>query len=443
MNARSLVLSLVALFLLVTGQNAAAQTPSTQPPPDSLAVSPYGVDMVTGIYRNESSDLVIGDPASGGIEYRLANAPVDFSTVRVSNWFYRIKVDAPNCFEGTCAPDRMVSLFNLGVSKSWISYNDGFPPFYETGARSEGVSKLERNSSGAFVFTATDGTIIEFYSPSGLFSYAKTIRRPDGVRYDIVYANASSPGSGMRVTSNTGYQLIEQSGRSKVCVLNIAVTAAQTGFTCPVSATSVSYSSTSTSNWSKTDPLGGVETWASTNNGTVTGTRPGYTQPWITMTIGGIGVSGGFGANPVVTQQVLSSGPTVSYNYEELAFFEVEGSTSQPQFGRGISWTLNSTDTTTLQWGVNDCCVIGSPAPPPRVTPGPITVTDPIGRVTSTEYNGGVIPYTTIASRTLPSGMRQTFGYGIGGTIDIVTTSPSTGSGETPLTKQYVHDCTN
>jgi len=39
--------------------------------------------------------------------------------------------------------------------------------------------------------------------------------------------------------------------------------------------------------------------------------------------------------------------------------------------------------------------------------------------------------------------MKESFTYGTGGTIDQVVTSPSAGSSETPLTKQFVHDCTN
>lgn len=254
MSLRSFALSLVALLLAVSGQAALAQTTAaTQPPPDSLAVSPYGVDMVTGIYRDEATDLVIGDPDNGGIAYRRASALEDNFLRRRSNWYFRIQVKVRKS-----NPEANVSLFSMGVSKTWISYDSGAPPYYEIGARTEGVSLLTKNAAGEFVYTAPDASVITFNAPgSDGLSYARKITRPDGIEYTLTYGNGSSPGAGLKVASSTGYMLIEEANGLKACVLNLTTTTAPAGFVCPASATSVTYTSTGALDWTSTNAMGG------------------------------------------------------------------------------------------------------------------------------------------------------------------------------------------
>ena len=440
------LLALVALMTGVGSTPASAQTPMTQPPPDSMALSPYGVDMVSGTYRDETTDLVIGDPSAGGIEYKRANVKYDYTMIRTSNWDYRIKVQPAFCRYNTtppCNPERTVSLFSMGVSKSWVSPNFGTPPYYEVGARTEGISELVKNTAGEMVFTGPDATVIEFYpSSDGITSYARKIIRPDGVTYTLTYGNGAVQGNGLKVTSSAGYQLVVEPNGLKACVINLAVSAQASGFVCPSGATTVSYSATGPSNYTKTDALGG-QTVRATSQVSATSwstdmTRPGESQPWMTYISA---MEEGFFITPTVQQQTLPGGPSVVYDYAEQASWEPEGSLNTAQFGRGVSWTVNGTATTELAWGV-DSSFQFQPMPPPRVTPGPISVTDPIDRTTYTTYNGGAAPYTTIASRTSASGVQQSFTYGYGGTIDAITTTPKSGSTLNSATVTYEHDCT-
>lgn len=193
-TVRFLALLLLSIVTLAAAP-ALAQTSTPQPPPDTKAKSPGGVDMVSGQYREETTDLTIGDPAMGGLTFQRVKA--DGDGLR-SNWHYFIKISPVKKINDngivTSAPERYLSVMNSSIGKTWESPDWGFsssPFFVETGARAEGYSTLIRNGSGSnryFAYTATDGTVTTFQTTSdGTNAYATQIARPDGVVYTLTY----------------------------------------------------------------------------------------------------------------------------------------------------------------------------------------------------------------------------------------------------------------
>ena len=320
----------------------------------------------------------------------------------------------------------------MGVSKTWTQY-DGSASFYENGAQSEGITKLEL-VAGRPRFTDTDGSVIDFDTLSNGVYRASKVTRPNGVAYSLTY------GPGMRVVSSVGYALIVEENNLKACVLNLATSPLPGSNVCPVSARSVIYSSGSAQNYTKTDALNGVTSVATTSSGKTTTayTRPGYSEPWQTITSE---YTEGF-ANPVATAQVFADGPNVTYAYSELAFWESDiASPNDPKFGRGVGWTVNSSATTSFTWQVNTSS-IGDPAPPPRVAPGPNRITDALGRVSINHWMGGAGPFTKIDMVSSPEGIVRTYHYGTGGNITSTTTAPKPGSGLDAISTGATYNCT-
>jgi RHS repeat-associated protein len=417
----------MAFAAMLNGAGALAQqAPTVALPPDTQVVSPYGVDMRTGIYADPTTDLVIGDPANGGIEYRRENSVKSSALVeRRSNWDIFIALRTTKD-----AGESYYSLESLAASKNWTSWDFG-NTFIDAGVRTEGISKLEKVGS-VLKFTNTDGSVIDFGAVTSGRYYANKMTMPNGVTYTITYNN------GMRVVSNAGYALIVESGGAKVCVINLATMTLPGSNVCPAGARSVSYTSDAAYTYSKTDPVGGV-TSVSNSGGTVSYVRPGYSQPWLTLSNSS---TEGF-SNLVTTSQAFTGGPTVAYQYQELAVFESEPpSINDPKYGRGMGWTVNLGETTSLTWQL-DTSYQWQPAPPPRVAPGPYSVTDALGRTTINHWVGGVTPYTVIDIRASPEGIVQTYGYGTGGNVTSVTTTPKSGSDQSPVSITSTYDCTH
>jgi len=390
----------------------AQMTPSVLPP-ETVVLSPGGVDLVTGTYRDQSQDLSIGAGSPGGITFVRANRrgmkPV------TSNWQIEIE-KLPARFDQV---EQYYSIRSLGVSKTFVTWDDNI--FYETGD-GDG-SKLQRvpstSTSGLeFLFTAADGTTTRFSGGVGT-----EITRPDGVKFTI---------AGGRVTSNTGYELLMEFGAlgqvTKACVLNNTITASGST-SCPVSAPTVSYTYDSIGRLtSATDPTGAVSTIAYTGSGPYQEMhyKPGQSQPWLTNTTSGIGGQ--------IVSQAFADGRTFSYTYEDMD----QGGWDPPaqvteDSVRGTGWTENGQTTTTLRWGANTM------GPPLHISPGPMEVNYPLGRTVLIEYQGGyATAFGKPTARILPNGRVERFEY----EYQNVTkrTLESAASGEAPLITSATYD---
>lgn len=435
---------LLALAALISAP-ALAQTQPALLPPETAVVSPGGVDMVSGRYRNEATDLGMGSDANGGITFsRVDNKNKPFT----SNWhifFNRDCRHAPG--SNPMTPCTVVwEIESNSVAKSWLELPAGV--FTLQGTPSEGISKLEYVSP-AYRFTAVDGTVYQFENsgPTAGDVWVASITRKDGIVYSFTYDSSGDPVDGnrrlRRVKSNTGYELIlHYTGNgtdriSKACVFNVTVTTPPVANTCPAGVPTVNYAYPVGSNQlsSITDSLGKV--WTIDNQATTRSFfKPGIAAPWVVNSL--ISFEGGGFKHPVVSQQTFADGRTIAYtyeNYENLADPPIVGLES----ARGTGWTDNGTATTALVWEnfqQNDTA-------PQFISPAPVQVTDPLGRITTIDLALGQFqPHGHVLSKTLPNGRKESFQYATGGGLSQRKWDPATGFVDPALITNLTYDCT-
>jgi hypothetical protein len=72
-------------LLLFCPANAWAQASNSAVPPDTAVISPGGVDMVSGQYRDTTRDLAVGPDGTGGLALdRISRGPKLFRTTGTS-----------------------------------------------------------------------------------------------------------------------------------------------------------------------------------------------------------------------------------------------------------------------------------------------------------------------------------------------------------------------
>lgn len=403
-----------------------AQIVSTQPvTPDTKVRSPGGVDMRTGEYAYEATDVSIGQADEGG--FAFVRIPEKYKSF-TSNWHYSI-TKKPNPNGGN-----YYSIEHRAIAKTWYSVDA--TTFREVSSSPDATSKLELFNSGSnkyFVYTDPDGATYRF-SPSsdGANSRIEEIKHPNGITYTFTYGTA-----GFRVQSNRGYQLVVENVAgttkvAKVCVLNIATTTPVSGFVCPAGAAFASYTYSGLRVTSVTDAGGAIATITSnfTNNSTPfteSFYKPGIAQPYVANSYGFDTFSGTF---LHVNQQTLAGGQSLTYNFDALG----TGDLPNGAVILGFGWSENGQNQTSLQWGSYQANSNYRPA----ITPGPSKITDPLGRATDVVYNGA---FTRLVSRKQPSGLREIFGYNANGSITGRNQQPPSGSPDAVLTTSWAYDC--
>lgn len=197
-KVRPRLISGVSALALMMGSSAAfAQTQPT--PPQRYTLDERGVDLVTGQFNHVTQEVVIGDPAQGGLVY---------GRVALNQGWRDLAIGGVTCSNTQC----VVSY--EGVSEIFNIDGQTYVPLVENGAT------LVRNS-GAYVHTSRDGTVATMtdraasapYSEESLLS---SIVRPDGGTRTFNYKTSQPcgatcpPGTAMRlqsVQSNRGYQI--------------------------------------------------------------------------------------------------------------------------------------------------------------------------------------------------------------------------------------------
>lgn len=441
-------------FAIAAWQFATLASAQTQPallPPETAVVSPGGVDMASGRYAEESTDLSMGSDANGGITFTRHN---EKNKPFRSNWHYFLKRDCKRA-PGSAPTDPCTIVWSIesrAISKSYLEDPPGI--FSEQGLPSPGYTKLEYIGGGtsAYRFTANDGTIYQFESGGQNTgnTWVSSITRKDGVIYTLTYdSNGDSEDTTRRlrrVRSNTGYELIlEYTGNgsdkiSKACVINTTVTTPPSGNTCPLNNPDVrtatyTYTGTTFRLASITDPLGKV--WTITNQFstapfTQSYFKPGMGTPWLINTMTPVNI--GYG----VSQQQFADGRTIVYSYENY-----ENTSDPPVPGletmRGAGWTENSTSTTALIWDSFQQCT----ECPQFISPAPVHITDPLGRTTTLDFWAGRFqPHGWLVSKTLPSGRTEYFAYGTQGQLTQRRWVAPTNTADPALTTSFTYDCT-
>jgi len=419
------------------------------PPAEKFAIAPGGVDMRSGRYVYSQTDLAIGAEGAALTLTRSLAQPVvghvdpfgNFS----HNWDILLAEKRINIQQGQFQHgwglDYQIEIVFGGRSQTFRG--EHALPYFDQTARS-GFATLthagDRDGAGAvYTYQTGDGAVAVFRaigsgdcSATLRCAYVSHVTEADGTRYDFGYdaTGGNNTTRLRRVTSNRGHALLlEYDGALvvKACVLNLTLAPAPAANVCPAGAQATStygYTTVQTGSGTRTrlatavEPGGAAWTFVNAPN-TIGFRRPGEATPWLTNGFGERMRDDG-AIDEIMLSQSFADGTSYVYNFEESPF--VPGQV--PQIAGG-TFTDGQGNVTRLRYGfprkpdpqgghgdVGDDGGLTSIVW--QVTPGPVEVTDPLGRVTTSDYcdpntmaqSGGCLVSPLAVSVTDPEGIR-------------------------------------
>lgn len=338
-------------------------------------MTPTGVSLSDGALTFSDTDLAIG-----GLEFqrihqggRMDPRSQPFGPRMTHNYdIYVKRNNRTDCSggPGTCVNyNRPVVHLGQGASISYIDAGNANSYIYsdtDDGLRAD----LKRDSSGAYVYTDSEGTVYTFSSVTASTTNVESIVFPNGRRQDFIAGSSSRI-----VLDSSGYALVMIYGSngkiSTVCGYNRAVTYVSSATTCAGATLKASYGYGSGSEpflTSVTDPRGGVTTYDYTSDISCI-KPPGYTSCKIANVYGS-----GTLWNWQVVQQTLNDGSVWNYAYY--------GDYSKPR----------NPELTVLE-DPSNWTVVTDPAGKAStytfVSSSPYSATDATGQVTQYRYRGG------------------------------------------------------
>lgn len=411
-----------------------AQTPSptNAPPAEKFDTSPGGVDMRSGRYNYSQTDLTIGGEAGLAFTRTLAQQVLGHSSPFGNfshNWDIllsekRVDIEHGKFGAHDGGPDFQIEISFGGMSQSFRSSLSGY---YQVSRGGFGALSWtggsDRSGSGiVYTFQASDGTTALFHAIGTLANaecstqlrcaYIQQLARPDGtvLSFDYDTSGGAHAARLRTVTSSRGYALMLEysSGLvSKACVLNLALQTVPANHLCPAGAQATSTYAYTTNGGasvlaSATDP--GGATWGFTYGaGTMGFVNPGEATAWLTNHLQDWTDDDGL-VTPLVNSQNFADGSSYSYSF----------SSSPPVVGHvssiaGGSFTDTQGHTVSLVYdfptlphpssqGFGNIPDDGGDSLVHQMTPGPVTITDQLGRTTHFDYCD---PY---AATHLPAG---------------------------------------
>jgi hypothetical protein len=425
MNPSSLGAGALCALLATTclASGAHAQTANIAPPAEKFAVAPGGVDMRSGRYVYNQTDLSIGAD-SGGVQLTrtLAQQVVGHTNPFANfshNWDVMVTEKKINLTTGIMKhtvgqPDYQIEFNFGGRSQTFRAYAAAsFDNVSRAGfAQISPVISTNATRAGAglvYTLVTDDGTTAVF-RPMGSAdcssvircAYVSDITDADGTKLTFGYdAPGGTNATRLRsVTSNRGYALLfEYAGAlvSKACVLNLTIAPKPANNVCPAGVPTSIYAyenvAGETRLASATDAGGGV--WGFVNGLESIGfVKPGQPAPWLTNMYTNKMNDEGL-VTQIVYQQNFADGSRYDYG-----FFETPPVKDQLPSIAGGTFSDAQGHTTTLRYdfpikphgqqgyGNVDGGGFNEPTSPIvfSVTPGPVEVTDPLGRVTTSDY---------------------------------------------------------
>jgi RHS repeat-associated protein len=477
------VRGLVPAFALAASAFAAAagaQAPLAKVPAETLAIAPTGVDMRTGRFAHQETDLSIGgEGETGGLALtRIAAANVpghlnpfgNFS----SNWDVMVveaRVDLAQA--GTVAgSDYRITVHFGGRTQTFTGLNgwSGVVPASRTGNALMSASGLLADAGTVYTFTASDGTVVTF-RPIGSAdcsdglrcAFVSSIVYPDGTRLAFDYAyDSSRAGNRARlksVTSSRGYALLfEGAGSlvSKACPLNLAQAVLPADGLCPASAPAALYGYAGTRLASATVSGRGTSAYTYDDTAHTMGfVKPGQTLPWMVTTLGTfldeMGVE-----ETIVLNQARVDGQTYAYTW-----FSRAPKQGLPPVLAGGRYVNATGQTLIVRYGHPE-----TPPPPCsthpcpvrkiedlvyQTTTGPDLISDELQRQTESDYcepmnatPGCVVG--DLRSFTVPSGMKTDLDYDAYRNLTRVVRHPRPlpdGSVPPDIVTSATYDCAN
>jgi hypothetical protein len=419
------------LAAAIPGGAALAQTVNVAPPPEKFAVAPGGVDMRSGRYVYNQTDLSIGGGAlalTRSMTQQVAGHTNPFANFS-HNWDVLVSEKRINMTTGIFRhtpgqPDYQIEIAFGGRSQTFRAYSSAaFDPTSRAGyARISHSGAATDRASAAIVYTfiSGDGTTAVF-RPLGSAdcssmlrcAYVSSITDPDGMVTSFEYEVTGGANSTRlrSVVNSRGYGLLfEYSGGlvTKACVLNLAYTAKPASNNCPAGAPASLYTYDNAGGAVRlataTDPGGATSSFINGAN-TIGFVKPGQAAPWLTNSFQDR-TNDDWQVEQIVGSQAFADGTSYAYSFDLTP--PITDHISSIAGGYFVDGAGNRT---TLRYdfpykphgqsGYGDVGggTIGEPSSPlvQDVTPGPVEVTDPLGRVTTNDYCD---PY---AAANLPS----------------------------------------
>lgn len=435
--------------------------------------------MRSGTYKFTSTDLAIGGEADTGIDLTRnfeGGAGNDgyvfkqnFGKFFSHNWIIRLSENRIQVI-GNNSPAEYDFMMTVQYGSLGTTFRSVDSPINYVQVSNDSRATLTMtgtpNSASTYTFTASDGTIVLFRPFKALGSgtdctdgttyrcvYASKITKPDGTVYDLEYDTTNASGwdtTRLRsVTSNRGFALVLEYNSpsagynliSKACVLNTARTAKPSTNICPTGVMTATYAYSGTVLTSATDASGGVHGFSATltNPGTFTITNPGAAVPFVTNSYSYDPLKpGAF----IITAQAFADGS--SYNYTYQSFDTSFGDNQVISELAGGSFTDGNGQTVTLQYNAYLGPLTSDPTK--YITPGPETITDQLGRVTSANYCisppvNGRCGLTQLRTITDPEGKKRAFTYDSYRNVVQIVTTPKPASGDPVLTTTSAFGC--
>ncbi|HEX8448218.1 MAG TPA: hypothetical protein VF652_01385, partial [Allosphingosinicella sp.] len=416
------LLATLAIAAFGLAEPAAAQTETAKlnsTPAEKFIVAPGGVDMRTGRFVYNETDLSIGGEGNGGLALTrtLENGPGRTNPFANLSHNWDVMVSERLALETNeyGGHDVMVDVHFGGRSQSFRASNfSGAALGQASPGIAQSLSYSGNRSAGGIVYTyvAPDGAVALF-RPLGndcgsACAFVSQITEVDGTRFSFDYEPA---GGGrmrlIRVTSSRGYALIlEGSGPvvNKACVVNLAKTAA--GSACPAGAPAATYTYSTTDKLrlaSVTGPDNATSAFtyaAIANGGTAMGfVKPGQAAPWLTNSTVVLGDEL-LVPHDIVYRQDFADGQRFDYGFESSPYVTYKPSTIA---GGSYSNALGEETLVDFDWPVapganapgSPCRQL--PCSPPQAddvynsyvyqqTPGPVSIVDPLGNETRFDY---------------------------------------------------------
>ncbi len=480
-----------ALFAAVAlAAPAAAQNTSKliNMPAEKYLVAPGGVDMRTGRYAHNETDLTGGGGQGALVLTRIMPEAVGFHANPFGNFSHNwdiFLVLTPSLAPGD---DTLRANVHYG-GRSLTFESRGSAETFGYAFKSDGalasLTYTGSRAAGTAIhrMTAPDGTVMIFRPVGGedcadqawgsgrrRCAFVSEMTEPDGTHYAFDYVAVGGAGNRARlarVTSSRGYALLfELSGGvvAKACLFNLASAPAPApGSPCPLSAlatSSYSYGNIAAYPYARlvsAIPAGGrasTFTYTATAGGTAMGfVKPGEETPWLTNTVGLMNDEEG-GYQEITTAQAFADGQTYSYVYGQAPITNDQNQAPFPTAAQnpniaGGSYkdsegreTLVRFDFPVLQSSVwaGHCTSPPCEVDPPwdgfmnwvyQQTPGPVEIKDPLMRRTLIDHcdpavaNGCAV--TRMQSSTDPEGIRTQYEYDGRGNISKATTYPKPG----------------
>lgn len=434
-NLRTRLLLTTAVGIAAAFASAEIAVAQAQPtPPEQYTLDPQGVDLVTGQFVHQATDVVIGQPGAGGIVHGRVWASGGWrdtlaGTIAVSGSTYTVSFGGVSeVFTKSGSTFMPVSnngstLTQSGTSLTFTA-SDGTQAIYST-AYSGSTSAYTANGAALMSLQQPNGERLTF-TRSGVTYCSLRDLPPDPEQEGecIQWANAVRL---QAVTNNRGYQVnfIYQSNDVPENTTDL-----RNGWLKRTGATGVNLAIDYCS------PYGDPCT---------------YTRTWPSVTYASTGNYGG-----TITSVTDQSGRTTSYSYSGslLAGVRQPGSTSDDI---AVSYTSGKTSGVTSATGTWTYAYSDSGSTRTTTATGPlsqqlIAVSDQtIGRATSVSNAlSQTIAYTYDSQRRLkrvtqPEGDYAEVTYDTRGNVTLTTNVPKSGSGLSPISSSSTFDatCTN